>query len=288
MKFTIRTRNLARPPLDSDATLGCRFQDVEIDLFLKLMAYTIQTLAKLAGISVRTLHHYDTLGLLQPTRLPKNGYRQYGEPELLKLQQILFYRELEFPLEEIKKILDDPRFDAKIALHEHKRLLLAKRKRLDQLVKTIDTTLTRLETHTPMNNEELYDAFKDEDVRQYQEEVKARWGNTDAYKQSIAKVNSMTKQQMIQLKADGKAFTQQLADNMDKGATHATIQALIEKHYQGVQFFYDCPYSVYRNLGQMYVDDPRFMAYYDNFRPGLAIFMRDAIAFYCDQKENHP
>ncbi len=138
-------------------------------------------------------------------------------------------------------------------------------------------------TKQHLKDNELYDAFKDDDVKQYQDEVKARWGNTEAYKQSTARVSKMTKAEMNKLKADGKAFTEELARSMDKPIDHPEVQTLIKKQHEGINFFYDCDYTMYRNLGQMYVTDPRFTAYYDKFRPGLAVFVRDAIAYYCDQ-----
>lgn len=249
------------------------------------MSYTVQQLATLASISVRTLHYYDEIGLLTPSSIAKNGYRHYEDKELVRLQQILFFRELDFPLEEIKRMLNRPDFHVIEALRDQKQLMLLKRKRLDGLIRSIEKTIMTMQTSTPLQDEELYDAFKDEDVKQYQDEVRQRWGDTDAYKQSLARVRKMTKQEMEKLKADGKAFTKTLADAMDKAPTDPTVQALIAEHYKGIQFFYECPLTMYRNLGQMYVDDPRFTAYYDTFRPGLAIFVRDAITHYCDERE---
>lgn len=246
------------------------------------MPYTVHQLAELASISVRTLHYYDEIGLLAPSSIAKNGYRHYEEKELVRLQQILFFRELDFPLEEIKHMLDRPEFRVMEALRDQKKLMQLKRQRLDGLIKSIDKTIMSITKNKKVDDEELYVAFKDDDVKQYQDEVKQRWGDTHAYKQSMAKVSKMTKQQMEKLKADGKAFTQELANAMDKGPQHPDIQGLIAKHHDGIKFFYDCPYDMYRNLGQMYVDDPRFTAYYEKFRAGLAVFMRDAIAHYCD------
>lgn len=246
------------------------------------MAYTVKQLARLSGVSVRTLHYYDEVGLLQPGRIERNGYRHYGEQELVKLQQILFFKELEFPLEDIKKIMAAPGFDVAHALRDQKQLLQMKRKRLDGLIKSIDKTITSMETNKTIADGELYDAFKDDDVKQYQDEVKARWGNSDAYKQSQARVSKMTKKEMEKMKADAKAHTQALADSMDKGVKHPDVQALIAKSHAGVNFFYDCSLEMFRRLGEMYVADPRFTAYYEKFRPGLAVFVRDAIAYYCD------
>ncbi len=251
----------------------------------KPMRYTVKQLASLAAISVRTLHYYDEIGLLTPSFVAKNGYRYYEQKELLRLQQILFFRELEFPLEDIKRMLDRPGFSMVEALSDQKKLLQLKRKRIDGLIKSIDKTIVSMNNNHPLNGEELYDPFKDEDVKQYQEEVRQRWGNTDAYKQSMARVGKMTKKEMEKLKEDGKKHTQALADSMDKGASHPDVQALIAKSHAGVNFFYDCSLETFRNLGQMYVDDPRFTAYYEKFRPGLAAFMRDAIAYYCDHQQ---
>lgn len=249
-----------------------------------VMPYTVKQLACLSGVSVRTLHYYDEVGLLKPGRVEKNGYRQYGESELVKLQQILFFKELDFSLEDINKIMTSPGFDVSIALADQKQLLQMKRKRLDGLIKSIDKTMNTMNNNKKIQDDEMYDAFKDEDVKQYQDEVKQRWGNTDAYKQSQARVSKMTKKEMEKLKEDGKKHTQALADSMDKGPKHPDVQALIAKSHEGVNFFYDCSLEMFRNLGEMYVPDPRFTAYYEKFRPGLAVFVRDAIAYYCDNK----
>lgn len=246
------------------------------------MTYTVQQLARVSGVSVRTLHYYDEVGLLKPARVAKNGYRQYEEQDLVKLQQILFFRELEFSLDDIQKMMASPTFDRERALQDQKHLLGLKRKRLDALMKTIDTTLKSMSKQQTMNDDELYDAFKDDDVKQYQDEVKQRWGNSDAYKQSMERTSKMTKKEMDKLKEDGKKHTQALADSMDKGPTHPDVQALIAKSHAGVNFFYDCSLDMFRKLGEMYVQDPRFTAYYEKFRPGMAVFMRDAIAHYCD------
>lgn len=246
------------------------------------MVYTIHQLAKLAGVSVRTLHHYDAIGLLKPSRLLANGYRQYEEPAWLRLQQILFFRELEFPLGDIKRILEAPSYSAMAALREQKKLLQLKQQRFKQLIQTIDQTIHTMSTQQPIQAEELYDVFKDNDVKQYQAEVQERWGNTAAYKQSQQRVSKLTKQQMEKLKADGKKHTQAIADAMSKGVSHPDVQALIAQSHQGVNFFYDCDYAMFRNLGKMYVEDPRFTAYYEKFAPGLALFMHQAIDYYCD------
>lgn len=246
------------------------------------MSYTVQKLATLAHISVRTLHYYDEIGLLKPSTIANNGYRYYEEKELIRLQQILFFRELEFPLEEIKHMLGRPDFSMIEALRDHKKLIKLKRERLDGLIQTIDKTIKHMTNQNKLNDEELYDAFKDDDVKEYQEEVKQRWGNTEAYKQSTLKVSRMTRGQMQKLKDDTRAHTQAIADSMAKGIDHPDVQALIKKSHEKINFFYECSLEMFRNLGKMYVEDPRFTAHYEKFAPGLAVFMRDAIMYYCD------
>lgn len=249
------------------------------------MGYTINQLAKLAGVSVRTLHHYDAIGLLKPAHLLKNGYRQYEEPELLQLQQILFFRELEFPLDDIKRMMASPTYNAIAALREHKAMLKLKQKRFEHLIKSIDQTIKTMTNQEQIKVDELYDPWKDDDVKQYQAEVKDRWGNTDAYKQSQERIRKLTKAQMDQLKADGKKQMQALADAMPKGISHPDVQALIKQSHAGVNFFYDCSLEMFRNLGKMYVEDPRFTATYDAYAPGLAQFVHEAIDYYCDHQQ---
>lgn len=249
------------------------------------MSYSVQALATLANTSVRTLHYYDEIGLLSPSRILPNGYRQYEEPELLKLQQILFFRELDFALADIKRILNSPYFDLATALADHRKLIELKKKRLNKLIHTIDETVKKLNHENNMPDEELYDSFKDEEMKEYAQEAKEKWGNTDAYKQSEAKVSKMTKAQMQKLKDDGKKHMQDLAKAMDLPIASPEVQALIKKSHDAVNFFYDCSYEMFRSLGKMYQDDPRYTAYYEKFRPGLAAFVQKAIDFYCDQNE---
>lgn len=261
------------------------------------MSYSVQQLATLSGITVRTLHYYDEIGLLKPSRIEKNGYRSYEEPELLKLQQILFFREMEFSLEQIGEMFSSPRFDAVEALCDQRKLIELKKKRLTGLIHTIDKTISSMTNENSSNGHndrkngrkitdaELYDAFKDDDIKEYQEEARQRWGNTDAYKQSMAKVSKMTKAEMDKLKKDGEAHTKTIAENMHKGVAHPDVQALIQKSYDGVNFFYPCSLEMFRNLGKMYVADPRYGAYYEKHAKGLAEFMEHAIAYYCDVRE---
>ncbi len=250
------------------------------------MKYTVHELAQFSGMSIRTLHYYDEIGLLRPESIGKNGYRYYGEKEMVQLQQILFYKELDFSLDEIQRLVNDLNFDIEQALQDHKKLLIAKKKRIDSLLITIDKTVKHLKGGERMTNDDLYQGFSDEELNKLQEEAKERWGHTDAYKQSIERTKGWTKTDYDRTAKKQTDITKDLADLMKKGVSLESpeVQAVVERHYQYINQFYDASNAMYRNLGEMYVIDLRFTAYYDKFAHGLAVFMRDAIAYYC---KNH-
>jgi DNA-binding transcriptional MerR regulator len=250
------------------------------------MPYSVQQLAELAGVSVRTLHHYDTVGLLRPARQAKNGYRQYGEEELLKLQQILFFRELEFPLEDIKQILHDPKFNMRVALHEQRELIELKKKRLSKLLKTIDQTLKKLNQETTMQDKDLYVGLSKEEEEKYAAEAKERWGHTNAYKQSQERYGKLSDAEKQKIGQAGQDLVKNIANHMVDGPKSDVVQKLIAQHYEALRVFYDPNTQMYRGLAEMYVTDPRFAAFYEKFTPGLAQFMRDAMVEFCDRTES--
>jgi DNA-binding transcriptional MerR regulator len=249
------------------------------------MSYTVKQLAKIAGISVRTLHYYDEIGLLEPSFVKENGYRQYEEAELLKLQQILFFRELEFPLEEIVKIMSSSNFDAVKALRDQRKLLEMKKERINGLLVTIDKTIANLKGGESMSNDDLFGSFTDDDISKYKDEVKEKWGNTDAYKQSMERTKHWTKEDYKKAAADSKLFLKKLGDTMDKGATSPEFQALVEEQYKSVNRFYDCSLEMFKNLGEMYIADPRFTKTYEDVRPGLAKFVKEAMDYYVEAQQ---
>jgi len=249
------------------------------------MSYTVKQLAKAAGVTVRTLHYYDEIGLLKPSFLKENGYRCYEQKELVKLQQILFFRELDFALEDIVQIINAPGYKMLEALAEQRTLLEMKRARLDGLLVTIERTMNKLKEGRNMSTDELFATFPESQIEQYKEEVKAKWGRTDAYKQSIDRTKRWTKEDFERIKGEGQAITLSLAKLMEKGVAHAEVQAQIERHFQHINQFYDCSYEMYRNLGTMYSEDPRFAENYNTVASHLAEFIRDAIAYYCSAHE---
>lgn len=273
--------------------------------------YSVNKLAKLAGVSVRTLHYYDEVGLLVPVRKASNNYREYGEPELLRLQQILFFKELEFPIEEIIKIMKSKDFDILRALHEHKKFILLKKKRFDELLGTIDKTINKINnteksneqnikkssnsaknnmtknnnSHDTMTDDELYAGFSKEEKEKIEEwniEAKDRWGNTDMYKESAKRVKKFTKADWDEIKTAGEDLMNEIAACFDAklSAKSPRMQKAIARHYAGLRVFYEPNPEMYYGLGEMYVSDPRFTAYYEKYREGMAVYMRDAMVEY--------
>jgi DNA-binding transcriptional MerR regulator len=249
------------------------------------MRYTVKKLSEMAGVSIRTLHYYDEIGLLKPMRKEESNYRYYDFAQLKRLQQILYFRELEFSLEEIKKILDAPHFDAIKAMFEQKKLLEMQRDRLNTLIETLTNAIEKEKGGETMNDDQIYAGLSKQQIEEYKKEAKDRWGETDAYKQSMERVKSWTKNDWDEIKSESAAIYQAIADNMDKGIESKEIQEQIAKHHNHINRFYDCSLEIYQGLGNMYVADPRFTAFYEKIKPGMAQFMHEAMDFYC-QKPN--
>ncbi|MBP9827856.1 MerR family transcriptional regulator [Patescibacteria group bacterium] len=250
-----------------------------------MKTYNIQQLATLAEVTVRTLHYYDKIGLLKPSRSAANSYRQYNEGDLLRLQQIMFFRELEFPLASIKDILDDQSFDVGKALVEHRKLIELKKKRMNSLLKTIDKTIKKIAHENTMQDNELYEGFSKEEQEAWNKEAKERWGDTDQYKQSVGKYESLTAEEKMQMQKDGEALMDEIVANMDKPVHSPEVQALVQRHYDSLKFFYEPNLTMYRGLADMYIGyqgDARFRAYFEKHHKDLPEFMRDAIYAYCD------
>lgn len=248
------------------------------------MSYTVKQLAKIAQISVRTLHHYDQIGLLSPMRAKSNSYRLYGESDLLRLQQILFFRELEFPLPEIKAILSSPTFSIEDGLKDQRKLLLIKKKRLDDLVETIDKTIKNIKKQKTMKDEELYGAFTKEEQEKYAAEAKERWGHTDAWKQSEEQVKKMGPEGLKKAGEEGAKISAKIAEAMKEGVAPKSelVQKLIAEHYNWLRNFYEPGPEMYKGLANMYVEDERFTKNIDKQGPGLAAYMREAMIYFAD------
>jgi DNA-binding transcriptional MerR regulator len=243
------------------------------------MSYTVKQLADLAGVTARTLHYYDQIGLLHPASYGDNGYRYYGEDAVFRLQQILFFRELDFNLEEIKAFLDQPDFDLLVALQSHRQSLLQRVDRLQTLITTVDNTLQYLRGEIKMSKKDLYKGFDEEKQQQYAAEAEQRWGPTAAHSQK--RWESYTPEQKNAILAENSEISQSIAAHMEKAPQSPEVQYWVGRWYKSINdHFYDCSLEVFAALGQMYVDDPRFTATYEDIRPGLAAFMQKAMAHY--------
>lgn len=243
----------------------------------RAMAYTVGEVAEIAGVSVRTLHHYDEEGLLKPSARAPAGYRQYTEADVERLQLVLFYRTLGFKLDEIKRQLDDPEYDRRAALVSQRALLAERAERARALVDLVDRTILALDGDTVMDAKALFDGF---DPAEYEEEAKARWGRTAAYIESQRRATKYGPDDWKKMKAEAEATTAALAALAASGARPDDVRAmaLAEAHRLHIdRWFYPCSSEVHVGLGEMYVADERFTATYDEVRPGLARFLRDAI-----------
>jgi len=246
-------------------------------------AYTIGQLARMAGVTVRTLHHYDQIGLLAPAGRTKAGYRLYGEDELLRLQQILLFRELEMELAEVRRILDDPGFDPLAALERHRQLLWRRVERLDRILQTIDRTMSKLkEDDMTLTDEELYEGFSPEQRERYQREAREMY-DPALVEESERRVRKMSREQWQAVKDEGDAVTRALAALTDREPGDPEVQELIGRHHAWIENFYPCSAEVYRGLAGGYAEHPEFRAFYEKYRPGLADFMRAAMNHHADE-----
>ncbi len=244
------------------------------------MAYTVKQLSEMAGISVRTLHYYDEIGLLEPTWVADNGYRYYEEEAVLKLQQILFFRELELSLNEIKEIVDMPRFDRLVALQLHRDGLEARVDRLRRLIKTIDSTILHLTGETVMSEKRLFSGFSPGEERRYEQEARRIWGDQEVG-ESYRRWNDYTAQQRDEIRAEGGAIYRDLVAMMDRGAESPEIQQVIARWHEHLRSFYEPTVERLLGLSQLYVDQPDFARHFRELHPDLPEFMQRAIVYYC-------
>lgn len=247
------------------------------------MRITIGSLSRLSGVSVRALHHYDRLGLLHPSEVSESGYRYYRDEAIERLWQILFYRELDFPLKEIGEILASPGFDRKRALEEHLTLLQKKRERLDRLIELVSDAMkgeTTME-FKPFDTGEL-DAMRE----QYAEEAKARWGNTEAYRESTHRAAKWTDEERGRMEQRSGEIFSGFASLVGTDPADERVQTLVERWKAFIsESYYDCTNEILAGLGQMYVADERFTNNIDRYGEGTARLMSDAIAVYCAKAE---
>lgn len=253
-----------------------------------MAAYSVKKLAKLAGVSVRTLHLYDQMGLLKPSLRTEARYRMYGEKELLRLQQILFYRELDMPLKDIGALLDNAEFNLIRALEGHKMALISKQQRIETMLKTIDKTIDHLKHEkTMLSHEELYAGFPKEQGEAYRNEAAKQWGN-DAVDKSENSLRKQGKAHFEQLKEEQKEIAAALFSMMNVDPTSPKVQAHIARHYENIRKFWGTHGSAekqaeaYAGLGQLYVDDERYTQVNGQSQPAYASFLNKAMSYFAE------
>ena len=239
----------------------------------------IKEFAEFTGVSVRTLHYYDEIGLLTPAFVDKStGYRFYDENSLIRMQEILFYRELDFSLKSIGEILSSPNYDKNKALKEQKHLLTLKKERLERLISAIDGAV---------KGEIVMKAFDNSEFENYKREAKEKWGETDAYKEHAQRTKNYSKQKWNDLAAGMDHIMAEFALCMRKDETpdSAAVQNLVKLLQNHItENYYLCTHEILAGLGQMYVADERFKNNIDKHADGTAAFICEAIEVYCRKK----
>ncbi len=232
-----------------------------------MTTWTVGQVADVFGVTVRTLHHYDEIGLLVPSERSRAGYRLYTDEDLLRLQQVVVYRRLELSLDEIAALLADGA-DAVTHLRRQREAVMTRLGELKDLVTAIDRALERQMSDQPATPEELRELFGDGFKDEYQQEAQERWGESDAWKQSAARTKRYTKADWAEVKTEMEA-------------AEAARRHIHDR-------FYDLSYDMHRALGDMYVADPRFTKTYEDLEPGLAAYVRDAIHANADRHTTGP
>lgn len=248
-------------------------------------AMTVGAVATLTGVSVRTLHHYDHIGLVVPSVRTSAGYRGYTDADIERLHLVLVYRSVDMPLEEIRELLDG---DGEVLDHLRRqhRLLLDRADRLAHTIKAVEELMSAHRSGIQLTAEEQVEIFGTAaHSQEYAAEAEDRWGDTEAWKQSQQRAAGLTKQDWLQIKEEGDALLQSLAEAKRAGVSPGSPEAdeLAERHRASIERFYDCDHAMQVCLAEMYVADERFTRYYDDVEPGLAKFLHDIIVANIDR-----
>ncbi|MCB9672329.1 MAG: MerR family transcriptional regulator [Alphaproteobacteria bacterium] len=241
---------------------------------------TIGEIARLTGVTVRTLHHWEDEGLLAPSRNRANGYRSYDQADLDRLHAILTWRTLGFPLDEIRQLLDDPAGDPLETLRLQRARLVEQLGGINARIAAVDAAIQRRIEGVPLEDTDLTVLFEGFDPAAYEAEVAERWGDTEAFAESQRRTSRYTKADWAAMREDLARVEARLAELLRAGVAPGHPDALqaAEAHRQHIsRWFYDCTPEIHAGLGEMYADDPRFAAHYDALAPGLAVFVREAI-----------
>jgi DNA-binding transcriptional MerR regulator len=248
--------------------------------------FTVKQLSRLSGVTPRTLHHYDAIGLLKPARIGENGYRYYSEESVLLLQQILFYRELDLSLDEIKKIMGHQDFDVLAALECHKFQLGKRIVRLEELINTVDNTISNLKGKTKMSNKQLFSGFSEEEQEKYAIEAEQMY-DPETVRTSNRKWKSYSAEQKQQILDEGQQVYVEMLAAMHKGPGSPEVQALVGRWRAHMDYFWTPNLEQLIGLASMYKQDPRFKEKYDQMHPELAAFILSAVELYVADQKKH-
>ncbi|GAA4865514.1 MerR family transcriptional regulator [Saccharopolyspora cebuensis] len=249
------------------------------------MGYTVGQVARLTGVTVRTLHHYDEVGLLVPSGRTSAGYRSYSDADLDRLRRVLFYRELDLGLDDIAAVLAEG--SARAHLERQHELLLERIDRLQRIAAAVREEMEAVSMGINLTQEEKFALFGDFDPDDHAPEVERRWGGSDAYRQSRERMAGYGEQDWRRFLGEQSAVHERLAEALRSGAApdEEAVLDLAEEHRQVItRWCYDCTYEIHRGLGEMYVADERFTATYEAIEPGLAEFVRAAIVANADHR----
>jgi len=240
---------------------------------------TVGRAAALVGVSVKTLHHWDAIGLVRPSERTWAGYRVYSGDDVARIHRVLVYRELGFPLAEIGRILDDPRVDARDHLRRQRTLLLERISRLRTMVGAVDRMLGASSTGMRLTPEEQVEIFGDDWQPAWVGEAEERWGDSAQWAQYVERAGEMTPEDWKRIAAETNALNADLAAAKRAGVTpgSADANALAERHRASLSRYFDCTHSMHACIGRMFAADPRFAAHYDAIEPGMAGWLRDTI-----------
>ncbi len=246
------------------------------------MTYTVNKLAKLSGVSIRTLHFYDEIGLLKPSHYGENNYRYYGEAQLLMLQQILFFRELGFQLSDIQRIISSTDFDKIETLESHKIILKNNLNQTKQLVETLNKTIAHLRGEENMKLEEIFHGFNDEKQKDYENFLIDSGVDQGAIKQCNDKVKNWKKEQWIENKREADEIHAELVSAINNliAPSSPEVQQLIKKHYQMTTHFWTPTKETYIGLSEFYGSHPDFVKFYDDLHPKLLEYLAEAMKIF--------
>ena len=246
---------------------------------MRCKVYTVKQLSTLAGVSIRTLHYYDEIGLLKPESVGANGYRYYGDDSLIRLQQILFYRELDLPLEDIKAIMGRRDFDVLSALEGHRRALLKRVERLNHLVETVNDTVLLLKGLKEMSQKQLFKAFSEAEQEKYAREAEQMY-DPEVVRASNKKWKAYSAGQKQRILDEGNAIYADMIAAVPRGAASPEVQAIVARWRKHMDYFWTPKPDQLVGLAESYNTDPRLKANFDKLDPRLAGFLLEAVKIY--------